>query len=453
MSVAVLGEDCAFNIGQFGDLRLNRVGSRLFRSIFEKMTVCIKQLAGDRATEVAFGRFLGNPRVNSKEINREFSKKTNNACTGKSHVLCIQDTVQLTYPSQDTKKSDFGPTGNPDTKGLFVHPGLVVDASNRDILGISSIITWCRSQDKNDKRHDRPIEEKESIRWIDTALTAKERLTHANTITIVGDRESDIFEIYDRVPDKHTHIIVRASHDRILANKETISERLSRSSVAGKHRIELPAITGKRKKRTACLEVKFCTINLTGDAGKELILNVVSAYEVSTVPKGESPISWVLITTHSISSLEDAINILTWYTWRWIIEQVFRVMKKRGLRIEDSQIESPEKLQVLSLLCIGAAVRVMSLVEARGGASNQKAIDIFSEEEISVLALIGIKMEGKTDLQRNPYERGGLAWVSWIIARLGGWKGYPSESPPGPVTMLKGLQRFEMQLEGWKLCQ
>ena len=121
MSVALLGEDCAFNIGQFGDLRLNRVGSRLFRSIFEKMTVCIKQLAGDRATEVAFGRFLGNPRVNSKEINKEFSKKTNNACIGKNHVLCIQDTVQLTYPSQDTKKSDFGPTGNPDTKGLFVH--------------------------------------------------------------------------------------------------------------------------------------------------------------------------------------------------------------------------------------------------------------------------------------------------------------------------------------------
>lgn len=453
MSVALLGEDCAFNIGQFGDLRLNRVGSRLFRSIFEKMTVCIKQLAGDRATEVAFGRFLGNLRVNNEEINKAFSKKTNNACIGKSHVLCIQDTVQLTYPSQDTKKSDFGPTGNPDTKGLFVHPGLIVDASNRDILGISSIITWCRSQDKVDKRHDRPIEEKESIRWINTALTAKEQLTHANTITIVGDRESDIFEIYDRVPDQHTHLIVRASHDRILADKETISERLSRSNVAGKHKIELPAITGKRKKRTANLEVKFCTITLTGGTGKDLILNVVSAREVSRVPKGETPISWVLITTHKINSLEDAINILTWYTWRWIIEQVFRVMKKRGLRIEDSQIESPKKLQVLSLLCIGVAVRVMSLVESRGGKSNQKAIDIFSEDEISVLALICKKLEGKTELQQNPYEKDYLAWVSWIIARLGGWKGYRSESPPGPVTMLKGLQRFEMQLEGWKLCQ
>jgi hypothetical protein len=65
MSVALDGDECAFNIGQFGDLRLYRLGRRLFRSIFEKMAVCIKQLAGDRATEVAFGRFIGNPCVNN----------------------------------------------------------------------------------------------------------------------------------------------------------------------------------------------------------------------------------------------------------------------------------------------------------------------------------------------------------------------------------------------------
>jgi len=119
MSVALHGDDCAFNIGQLGDLRLDRLGRRLFRSIFEKMAVCIKQLAGDRAAEVAFGRFLGNPRVNNEEINKEFSKKSNQACLGKKHVLCIQDTVQLTYPSQQSKKSKFGPTGNPETKGIL----------------------------------------------------------------------------------------------------------------------------------------------------------------------------------------------------------------------------------------------------------------------------------------------------------------------------------------------
>jgi hypothetical protein len=179
----------------------------------------------------------------------------------------------------------------------------------------------------------------------------------------------------------------------------------------------------------------------------------VAAYEVSAVPKGEARTSWVLLTTHNVNSLMDAINILTWYTWRWTIEQVFRVIKNKGLRIEDSQIESPKKLQVMVSLCIGAAVKVMSLVESRNGTSNQKSLDIFSVDEISVLSLIGEKLKGKSDLQKNPHDKGDLAWASWIIARLGGWKGYRSESPPGPVTMLNGLQRFEMQLEGWKLCQ
>ncbi len=446
MSVALLEEGGTFNIGHFGDLRLDRLGCRLFRSIFEKMTVCIKQLAGDRATEVAFGRFLGNPRVNIEEINKEFSKKANQACRGKDHVLCLQDSVQLTYPSQNLKKSNFGPTGNPDTKGLFAHPGLVVDASNRDILGISSIITWCRSQDKTPKSNSRPIEEKESIRWINTALTAKEQLTNANVITIIGDRESDILEMYDRVPDQHTHLIVRASHDRVLEDKERISERLAAASVAGNYKLELPAITRKRKKRTADLEVKFCSIKLAGDSEKEIILNVVSAHEVSAVPKNETPISWVLITTHSVNSLEDAIQILTWYTWRWTIEQVFRIMKNKGLRIEDSQIESPKKLQVMVSLCIGAAVKVMSLVESRNGTSNQKVGNIFSDDEITVLSLISEKLKGKTALQQNPYDKEELAWASWIIARLGGWKGYRSEAAPGPITMLNGLQRLESQL-------
>ena len=81
-------------------------------------------------------------------------------------------------------------------------------------------------------------------------------------ITVIGERESDIFEIYEWVPDQHTHIIVRASHDRILEDNETISEQLTRASVAGNHQIQLPAITEKRKKRIADLEVKFSRIRI-----------------------------------------------------------------------------------------------------------------------------------------------------------------------------------------------
>ena len=172
------GEDLSsFAIGTFGDMRLAKVGALLFKRIFEKLTICVKSLSGDRATEVAFSRFLSNDEVNPDIICTELAKKTNDSCSAKSHVLCLQDTMQLTYPTQPLKKNDFGPTGNSNTKGLFVHPGVIVDASNRDVIGISSVITWCRDEElKNESKKARTIDEKESIRWISTALSAKKIL-------------------------------------------------------------------------------------------------------------------------------------------------------------------------------------------------------------------------------------------------------------------------------------
>jgi len=457
MSLVLLrsGEDVSeFTIGKFGDTRLARTGALLFKRLLEKLTICIKSLGGDRATEVAFNRFLSNENVDPKLISDELTKKTNESCFGKSHVLCIQDTVQLTYPTQPLKKDYFGPTGDANTKGLFVHPGIIVDASNRDVIGTSGIITWCREeQSPTQTKKPRVIDEKESIRWITTALSAKQNLTHVEIITVIGDRESDILEVFERAPDERTHLIVRASHDRNLDTGEKISELLESTKIAGTHEIELPAITGKRKARSATLAIKFTPISLRNHMGDPLNIFCVSAMEISPVPNGETPISWVLLTTHVAHSLKSAIQILTWYTWRWIIEQIFRTMKNKGLKIEDSQIEDPKKLQILSILCVSTAIKVMSLVESRDGKNRRSAADLYTKDELILLLLICKKLEGKTEKQKNPHPKNSMAWVAWIIARLGGWNGYRSEGPPGPIVMLRGLQKFEFQHEGWLLAQ
>ena len=421
MSLPLLrsGEDVsAFVIGDFSDLRLARIGALFFKRVFERLTVCIKSLSGDRATEVAFHRFLENKNVEPALISTELSKKTNDACSGKVHVLCLQDTVQLTYPTQDIKKESFGSTGDADTKGLFVHPGIIVDALNRDVLGMSGVITWSRDELIGQLKKSRPIEEKESIRWIDTALTAKQNITNAEMITVVGDRESDIFEVFERVPDEKTHLIVRASHDRVLETEEKISEVLARTMVAGTYAIELSKITGKRKARLATLAIKYTPIMLRNSVGDPVTIFCVHAMEVSAASKGESPISWILLTTHSITSLKSAIQILVWYTWRWIIEQIFRTMKNKGLKIEDSQIEAPKKLQILSILCVAVAIKVMSLVESRDGKNHRAATDLFEKDELEVFSLLCKKLEGKTEKQKNLHTKNSMSWVAWIVEVL-----------------------------------
>lgn len=60
-------------------------------------------------------------------------------------------------------------------------------------------------------------------------------------------------------------------------------------------------------------------------------------------------------------------------------------------------------------------------------------------------------LEGKTKASKNPNEVYSLAWAAWIIGRIGGWKGYRKAGPAGPITMKRGMQKFSILFEGWKL--
>lgn len=128
-------------------------------------------------------------------------------------------------------------------------------------------------------------------------------------------------------------------------------------------------------------------------------------------------------------------------------------MKQQGLEIEASQLETADALIRLVALAVMVATRCMQLVLARDGAFDQAAEVAFEPEDLPVLAALQATLEGKTTRQCNPFPRGSLPWASWIIARLGGWKGYKSECPPGPITMHRGLIAFTAMAQGWRLAQ
>ena len=135
---------------------------------------------------------------------------------------------------------------------------------------------------------------------------------------------------------------------------------------------------------------------------------------------------------------------------RWIIEQLFRLMKTDGLRLEDSQLETADRLMKLTAIAAKAACVVLQLVQARDGAAEPASV-VFSPTEIAALDALNARIEGKTEKQKNPHPRHGLSWASWIIARIGGWNGYPSSRPPGPITMRNGSQKFNAIAIGWAL--
>lgn len=456
-------------IGNFNDGRLLKTGALLFKKMVNKVKTSIKKLADNRAEEVAFNRFLLNPKTKENEMVKSLSSETNILCSNTEHILVVTDTVEVNYGNQPDKKIKFGinrqkksNSNKPSTRGFLAHPSVAINAKNKDILGLSAIKLWTRSNDNENKINYNalPVENKESYKWLEAAQETKRNLPDARMLTIVSDRESDIYELFDRVPDYKTHLIIRSMHNRKLTNGLTIEEHMSSIKSSGTYDIELPAITGIRGERKAIIEIKYSVIEIIPPRGtksaiknESIRLTCIEAKEIGFESSSEKPVFWRLVTTHPINNFTEAKQIVIWYTWRWNIEQIFRTMKKRGLNIEDSEVREPEALSKLFILALAAAIQVVCLVNARDGKTNRKASDVFTEEEIAVLSATLLKVNGRTKKQQNPYQNGSLSWASWIIARLGGWNGYACERPPGPITMYEGLETFMNYVEGWKLFQ
>jgi Transposase DDE domain len=161
-----------------------------------------------------------------------------------------------------------------------------------------------------------------------------------------------------------------------------------------------------------------------------------------------------LLTTHEVTTLEQARQIVVWYRMRWIIEQVFRSMKSDCLRIEASQKEDARSFTKLAIVGLIAAIRSMQLVMARDGSTRQPVTDAADPADMPALRALNASLEGRTEKLSNPHDESLLAWYAWIVARLGGWSGYTSRGyrPPGPKTMHHGLLRLDPTLAGWRLA-
>lgn len=458
-------------IGLFGDKRLGRSGSQLFSRVLERGTVCLRQLSDDRATQRRFHRFLEHDNVTLQEIIRHGSEHTARACAGR-HILAIQDTSEIDYTAHARRTAGLGGISSNKGYGLFIHPVLAIDAATHACLGIAAEAAWVRDIDAAPKRTRRPIEEKESMRWLTGAQAAGKRLNLASMVTVVADRESDIYEQWDRIPNERTHLLTRARHNRQLEGGGTLFDWLDaqpamglrilavQPRAAGKayHSTDGKRI-GKRTAHQAHMEVRYGRVRIMRPQGckaeqKSIEVSVVEVRELlETVMPGEQPVRWILLTDHAVDDLDKALNVVGWYQQRWQIEQLFRTMKKQGLGLEASQLEQADELLKLAGIATLAAARTLQLVNARDGNTQQSASDAFDEDEVTVLGKLQDKLQGKSAKQKNPYDVSTMAWAAWTIARLGGWAGYSKEAKPGPITMLHGLQRFDGMVQGWKLAK
>ena len=378
-------------------------------------------------------------------------------------VLSIGDTTFLDYRGIKVKNDGYGPTGN-GGNGLILHSALAVEPQQGQTIGLLWQKLWNRDHkpkppkdetpEQKKKRQaternaarQRPFIEKESYKWVE-ALTEVDKQVEANTRVIhVFDREGDIAEVFEQVRQlKHTGVLVRAAHNRSLdQNSERLWEKMESEAIRFTKELDVPA-TAKSKARKANLAVRFCTVNLRTpyrfDNRNPLKVYAVYATEIDC-PEGETPLSWMLLTTEVVDDIGMAANILRWYTYRWRVEDYHKLLKS-GCQSERYRLAAVGMKTLLGFLSV-VAVELLQLTYLHRTQPEAPAIEILNPVQLEVLKAAASK---KLPLILT------VAWAVESVAYLGGYLEHRRKTPIGIQVLWRGWLKLHDLCQGWQLAR
>ncbi len=384
----------------------------------------LRELGETRAGEVAAHRYLSSPYVTADGIIAALSERTRLACAGR-RVVAAQDTTEINFSGRSAARRGLGPGGDGKNPGFFIHPVVAVDADEEAVLGLAAARIWTRASDKVSHRHGRAVDDKESARWLDGTRAAAEALDQAAQVIGVAD---------DRPLDGGTSLFkVFAGQPPLIVTPVKVAPR----GPGDKGRIATVALR--------CGPVRITRPATAARTDPTVLeLGLVEAIE-QDAPGGVKPLLWRIVTTLPVGGADDAREVVRLYRLRWRIEEVFRALKRDGLALEETQVQDGKRLFHLAALALGAAVRIIQLVDARDGGKRPMS-DVLDPQLQSAVAILVQSREGATAKQKNPHPAGSLAWLSWVVARYGGWNCY--YKPPGPKTIAKGWERFAATISG-----
>jgi hypothetical protein len=452
----------AFIFLDLGDRRRNKRAIKMAQKIEHKSeTRGASSILGSAAEVKAASRLMNCPDITPKSFAEGFIQAACEEITGE-HVLVIQDTTELNFAWRKKEIPGLGPVGNGIDQGFFLHPGILVDPERDRVLGLASAEFYTREYGEtttaNGAHKNRPYEEKESYRWLQTPLGISKKIPEAVRMTVVADREADIYNLFlshqkGELGD-NCELLIRAAHNRKIDDgKGYLFDDIAGWHVRGNHRIVVPRKKGEPE-REAELAVRFGSITMEVPKtqrhidGREQVmgLQVVDVHEVGT-PEGKTPVHWTLITTWLVDTIESALEKVEWYRYRWYIEELFRILKS-GYQVESVRFESGHALMNWCAFRLMMAIRVLCMLTCRGDEQPDGACGVFTDVELEVLRACESELIPKKSTIHRPAQYT-MAWATLLIAIFGGYKVTPSAKPFGQQTLWRGLARLEGAVVGY----
>ena len=437
----------------FGDIRVAQGADWFLQQIVATGSLVVRRVGGNRAGEVSAHRLLSSPHVSVDAVIDTLSVRTAEACAGQD-IVCAQDTSEINFAGRSAARVGLGPGGDGVSEAFFVHPLVAISADTGAVLGLAGAKLRTRGPDRVSPKAGRSPADKESHRWLEMTQRAGEVLATARSITVVADRESDIYHLFANRP-ANVELIVRAAQNRAVDDGGLLFDVLAASQPVSTAAVKVAPRGPGDKGRVAKVELRSARLSikrpdhskaeaLAGAIPQSIPMTVVEVREID--PPGQAkPLLWRLLSSADRSPEE----IVRLYRQRWRIEEVFRTLKS-GLGLPDTQMQAVKRILLLAAFALAAAVRIIQLVDARDGTTRpiEDAIDPVFKPAIMAISQ---KLEGATEKQKNPHAPTSLAFLSWICARLGGWNCY--YKPPGPKTMATGWKILAQQLVGYSIAE
>ncbi len=442
--------------GVFKDARLGKRFRELLIQLGGGMGESIPFACQDWANTKAAYRFFSNDRVQEGDIlSGHFGATRERFEATEGTVLLLQDTTEFSYErarpelvgmtkSVNTGKDKKGRPRSHTLCGILMHSSLAVTTDGLP-LGLAAVKFWTRKKFKGTAALKKkinptrvPIEQKESVRWLDNLRQSIDLLGDPSRCIHVGDRESDIFELYCLTQELGTHFIVRMQTDRLAGDgAHTISSEMEEIAIKGLHRVQVRDQNGEMTAVT--LELKCKRIHVQPPIGKQkrypaLDLTVIHATE-RDAPKGRKPIDWKLMTDLPARTRAEVIEKIDWYALRWKIE-VFHKILKSGCKAEDSKLRTADRLaNLMAVYCI-LSWRVFWLTMLNRAAPDAAPTTALTASEINLLDQLVV------DAGSRRCRPGTLSYYLTKLARLGGYLARSNDPPPGNTVIWRGLSRL-----------
>lgn len=355
-------------------------------------------------------------------------------------VLAVEDTTSFNFNHHPATR-DLGVIEDNRTAGFFAHTTLAVSAEGVP-LGLFDQRVWRRAKGaKEPDSHKKiPVTQKESMKWLHGLY---QTLESPVSVVVIGDREADIYEVFQEARNTQTDYIIRARHNRRLEEDVSLYETLAQQSFATFFEINVTR-QATQEARVADVGLRYMSVTMQppkrSTAAAVIPLTPLPVQVVEVVeqdpPSGIKPIHWLLLTSLPVQTISDAQQIVGFYTHRWLVER-FHFILKSGCRMEESQLRSYDALTRFLALCSHQAWQLMELTYQARVTPDAPCDRLLTPEQWQALQAY------QTKNVPSPGACPTLEEACRGIAQLGGFLGRTGDGSPGLKVLWRGWQRLQ----------